>query len=124
MMCMSTKVIDAFLLRREGVVRSQLQRRVKYCLSCTSANQSEPDIVLLNKTCDKNGQRAPVDDWEEVRRRAWDAVVQVAPRSGGSAELACKSALQQLGENSGPTVCSSKHRKSRASVRWSCCDAI
>ena len=40
MMCMSTNVIDAFLLRREGVFRCQWQRGVKYCLSHTSANQS------------------------------------------------------------------------------------
>lgn len=64
-MCMPTNVVDAFLLRREGVVRCQWQRRVmKYCLSCTSANQPEPDSVLFNKTCDKNGQRALVGDRE------------------------------------------------------------
>jgi hypothetical protein len=92
-MCMRTNVIDAFMLRREGVVRCQWQWSVKYCLSCTSANQSEPDIVLLNKTWDKNGQRAPVDDRKTEQRRASDAVIQVAPRSGGSADLACKCAL-------------------------------
>ena len=45
MMCMSTNVLlDAFLLRREGVFRrSQRQSwRMEYCLSCASANQSEP----------------------------------------------------------------------------------
>src|ERR1044072_5117963 len=82
MMCMSTNVIDAFLLRREGVVRCQWQRRVKYCLCCTSANQSEPDIVLLNKMWDKNGQRAPTSDRDKEKRRAWDAVVREASAIG------------------------------------------
>jgi hypothetical protein len=48
-MCMGANLIDALLLRREGDSRCQWQRSVKYCLSCTSANQSEPGIVLLNK---------------------------------------------------------------------------
>lgn len=87
-MCMRTNVIDALLLRRERVVRCQWQRRLKYCLSCTSANQPEPDSVLLNTTCDKNGQRAPGCDGEEEKRRAWDVVVQVAPRPGGRAKRA------------------------------------
>lgn len=96
MTCMSTNVIDAILLRREGVFRCQLRRMVKYCLHCASANQSEPDSVLLDKRWDKNGQRAPPEDRETMKSRAWDAVVQVAPRSGGSTEQACKCALQQL----------------------------
>jgi hypothetical protein len=74
MMCMRrTNLVDAFLLRRERVFRSQWQRWLKYCLSCTSANQSAPDGVLLNKTCDNNGQRARVRDREEMRgaRGTW-----------------------------------------------------
>jgi hypothetical protein len=86
MTCMSTNVmIDAFLLlRREGVF---MRRMLEDYVSGTSANQSTPDSVLLNKMCDKNGQRAPLNDRAKVERRAWDAVVQVAPRSGGFAEL-------------------------------------
>jgi hypothetical protein len=109
-MCMRANVIDALLLRREGIVRCQLQRSVKYCLSCMSANQSEPGIALLNKTCDekKNRQRAPMGNGETKKRRAWDAVVQVAPRSGGSADLVCKSTLHTAVRERkivGPAVC-------------------
>jgi hypothetical protein len=32
-----------------------------------SANQSKPDIVLLDRMWDRNGQRAPVDDRETKR---------------------------------------------------------
>lgn len=71
-------VIYTFLIRRKRVVR---QRRLEHCLSCTSANESKPDDVVLNKVCDKNGQRAPVGDGENMR--AWDVVAQVAPQSGG-----------------------------------------
>jgi hypothetical protein len=112
---MGANALNVILLRREGVVRWQMQRSLEYCLSCKSANQSEPDIVLLDKMCDRNGQRAPVDDRETRKRRAWDAVVQVAPRSGGSADLACKCAPHTaVKKNSGPTVCSSKQKKNRA----------
>jgi hypothetical protein len=47
---------------------------------------------LLNKMWDKNEQRAPVGDRQTEKRRAWDVVVQVAPRSGGSADQVCKCA--------------------------------
>jgi len=65
-MCMPTDmVIYTFLVRSKRVVR---QRRLEHCLSCTSANESEPDGVVLNKVCDKNGQRAPVGDGENYAR--------------------------------------------------------
>lgn len=109
-------MIDAFLIR-EGIFRYQWQWIMEYCLSCTSANQSGPDIVLLSAMYDKNRQRA------REKGRAWGAVVQVAPRSGGSADLACKSALQKLWVGSGPTVCSNRKTKN-SQVRWSSCGVI
>jgi hypothetical protein len=59
-------MINAFLIR-ERVFRCQWQRIMEYCLSCTSANQSGPDILLLNEMCDKNRQRAPVEKRERPR---------------------------------------------------------
>lgn len=40
MMCMSANVIDALLLRREGVFRCQWQRRLKHCLVRGLANHA------------------------------------------------------------------------------------
>jgi len=77
MMCMRAHMINAFLLRRERVIRRQGQRGLEHCLCCTSANQSEADGVLLDMVWDKNRQGGPVGAREEKNRRAWDVVVQV-----------------------------------------------
>jgi hypothetical protein len=107
-------MINAFLIR-ERVFRCQWQRIMEYCLSCTSANQSGPDIVLLSETCDNTDN---VHRWRRRKDRAWNAVVQVALQSGSSADLGCKSVLQHLWASSGPTMCSSRKTK----MRWlSCC---
>lgn len=84
-------MLDAFRLGRERVIRYQWQRWVKYCLSYASANQFEPGIVLLNKTWDKNGQRAPVGYRLEENERAWDAVVQ----SGSAIGWFCRPGVQE-----------------------------
>jgi hypothetical protein len=85
-MCMRTNMIDAFLVRREGIFRCQWQRGLQHCLSCTSANQPRPVGVLLNKTCDNNEQRARMRDGE-LRMVGGDVVAQAAPRSGGRASV-------------------------------------
>jgi hypothetical protein len=91
MMCMTTNLINAFLLR-VVIVRCQWQRWVEYCSAFELANQA-PVKVLLNRGCDKNEQRALVDDEGQEKRCAWDVVVQVLPRS---ARRVCKSALQDV----------------------------
>jgi hypothetical protein len=72
-MCMRTHMIDAFLVGRERVFLCQWQRWLENCLSRASANHSGPASVLLNKTCDNNGQRARVRDREEIKsaRGTW-----------------------------------------------------
>lgn len=68
MMCMSTNVLDAFLLRREAVLRCQWQMLLEYCLSTVSANQSGPLCVLLNKSVTKTDNVHPPT--KNVRRKA------------------------------------------------------
>jgi hypothetical protein len=114
-MCMGANVFNVILLRREGVVRWQMQRSLEYCLSCMSANQSEPDIVLLDKTCDRNGQRAPVDDRETKRSaRGTQSYKWLRDRVALQTWRASAHHIQQWKKNSGPTVCSSKQKKKRA----------
>jgi hypothetical protein len=63
-----------------------------------------------------------VHPWAKERlsnRRAWDAVAQVAPRSGGSADLACKCAPHKAEGRkrmAHSVLCSMKQKENRASA--------
>jgi hypothetical protein len=90
-MCMAADLINAFLLC-VVVVGCQWQRWMEYCSASGSANHALAR-VSLNSRCDENEQRAPLDAEGQEKRRAWDVVVQVVPRSP---RWVCKRALQDL----------------------------
>jgi len=95
-MRMRADLIDALLLRRERVFRCQRQWWLQHCLSRTSANQRQLDSVLLNRTCDNNGQGARLCKGrrEKGARGTWSH----KRHCDRVAEQACKSALQGEGK--------------------------
>jgi hypothetical protein len=94
-MCMAADLINAFLLC-VVVVGCQWWRWMEYCSDFGSANHApaRPSLNDSNR-CDENEQRVPLGAGGQEKRRAWDVVVQVVPRS---ARWVCKSALQDLQE--------------------------